>query len=203
MTAIYLLFKAFQPGLFDQQVQVAGHVTKRGTVVAPYHIIRDAGNVHDAVQRLQAYFAESKDRKAKKNEADWTRIAVAHYGADPNGGTLTVKSGAARSRFAHEAVNLDRGIPQKYWSKTIELAARAFQSYTEDKLASMGRRSDYLSALADNKHYIGSRPFPEGEERTRINEAFDRLITAMRGSKTLEKAARLWEARYLFMKAVA
>ena len=44
---------------------------------------------------------------------------------------------------------------------------------------------------------------PEGEERTRINEAFDRLIAAMRESKTLEKAARLWEARYLFLKATA
>lgn len=30
-TALYLFFKAFQPGLFDQQVQVSGHVTKRGT----------------------------------------------------------------------------------------------------------------------------------------------------------------------------
>lgn len=166
-------------------------------------IIMGTGNVHDAVQRLQAYFAESKDRRAKKNEADWTRIAVAHYGADPNGGTLEVKSGAARSSFAHEAVKLDRGVDGKYWSKTIELAARAFQSYTEDKLASMGRRSDYLSALADNKHYMGDRPFPEGEERTRINEAFDRLIAAMRESKTLEKAARIWEARYLFLKAAA
>lgn len=40
MTVLYLLFKAYQPGLFDQQVQVTGHVTKRGTVVAPYQAKR-------------------------------------------------------------------------------------------------------------------------------------------------------------------
>ena len=173
----------------------------------PVKIIRDAGNAHDAVQRLQEHFAKSAgDRKAKKREAEWTTIAVAHYGAVPNGGTLKVKAGPARSKFAHEAVRLDEGTAGKYWSQRKEMAARAFQSYVEDKMAAMGRQSDYLSAWADNKYYrdplFGDQyPFPEGEERTRTNAAFDKLLAAMKQHRTLEKALLLLNARYLFLKA--
>ena len=71
----------------------------------------------------------------------------------------------------------------------------------EDTLARQQRRSDYLSAGADNRIYLGDKPFPEGEERTRINAAFDRLIGVMRQRRTLEKAFR--QVRYFFLKATA
>lgn len=37
---LILFFKAQQFGLFEEEVPVAGHVTKRGTVVAPYRAKR-------------------------------------------------------------------------------------------------------------------------------------------------------------------
>lgn len=177
---------------------------------APVKLILAANDVHAAVQALEAHYAARNDREAKKLLKDWTRIAVAHYGGDPNGGKLQVQSGPTRSSFAHEAVNLDAGDAGKYWSKPRELAARAFQAYCEDKLAAQNRRSDYLSAMADNKYYVdplfGPRyPFPEGEERKQINAAFDRFIATLKHNQSLEKALRIMAkqqpARILFFKA--
>lgn len=176
---------------------------------APVKLILAASDVHAAVQALEAHYATRNDRKAQQLLKDWTRIAVAHYGGDPNGGTLKVQSGPTRSSFAHEAVNLDAGNAGKYWSKPRELAARAFQAYCEDKLAAQNRRSDYLSAMADNKYYVdplfGPRyPFPAGEERKQINAAFDRLIATLKHNKSLEKALRMAKkqsAHILFFKA--
>ena len=71
MTAIYLLFKAFQPGLFDQQVQVAGHVTKRGTVVAPYHSTRkkrpEPPPGEDLFAQADRRAMEAEQKKAKED----------------------------------------------------------------------------------------------------------------------------------------
>jgi len=63
-------------------------------------------------------------------------------------------TGRPVSRFAREAVVLDGGVEGKYWSSTEEMAARAFQSWLEDRLASENRRNDYLSVYADNKFHI-------------------------------------------------
>ena len=163
-------------------------------------LITNAANVHEAVQLVENYFEGQRPTpRTKKLAKEWRQIAIAHYGGDPNGGTLAVEAGETRSEFAHHAVLLDKGVPGKYWSSTRELAARAFQSYVEDTLARQQRRSDYLSAGADNRIYLGDKPFPEGEERTRINAAFDRLIGVMRQRRTLEKAFR--QVRYFFLKA--
>lgn len=35
MRVMLLFLKAYQPGLFDQQVTVSGHATKKGTYVQP------------------------------------------------------------------------------------------------------------------------------------------------------------------------
>ena len=81
----------------------------------------------------------------------------------------------------------------KYWSQRSEMAARAFQSWLEDRLAAKGQRNDYLSVYADNKYHVhplfGPQfPYPDGEERERINAAFDRLAEVMRKQGTLAKA---------------
>jgi len=58
----------------------------------------------------------------------------------------------------------------------------------------MDRRNDYLSVYADNKFHVDPllgvewKPYPEGEERTRINDAFDRLFAAIRNAKVFESA---------------
>jgi hypothetical protein len=102
------------------------------------------------------------------------------------------------SSFALEARKLDQGS-KEYWAETHEMAARAFQSWVEDRLADGGRRNDYLSSYADNRYHVDPltgvqwKPYPEGEERVRINEAFDRFVAAIKKADTLAKAIGMLE----------
>lgn len=93
-----------------------------------------------------------------------------------------------RTSFLNEAVELDKQRVGDYYTKPEEMLARAFEAYIADKLESSGRRSDYLigKGKTNNDRYraagIGA-PFPEGEERTRINAAFDRLFDTLKGNE--------------------
>jgi len=155
--------------------------------------IKNAGNVHDAVLAVDKVFSNLTSKAYLKQKKQWREIAAAYY--SPEGATeVQVQSGASVSNYYMEAIQLDDGVTGKYWSSHEEMAARAFQSYLEDRLADMGRKSDYLSCLADNKyHYapeLGApfKPYPEGDERTRINAAFDQVFKALRDEKAFEKA---------------
>ncbi|WP_042258536.1 LPD1 domain-containing protein [Butyrivibrio proteoclasticus] len=67
-----------------------------------------------------------------------------------------------------------------YWSSNCELWARAFDCYISDKLKAAGIIDTYLSRGADSFYWeengIMYRAYPAGEERNRINKAFDDLI---------------------------
>ena len=182
-------------------VKLADHNINRVMGVAPVAgRIKAAGSAEAAVQAVDAYFGDpaKASTKMKKRINDWRRIAVAYYDRNPEGGEVSVKAGPTMSSFAAEAAALDGDRSSAYWSQTHEMFARAFQAYCEDTLASKGRKSDYLSAMADNKYYIDPlfgvewKPFPEGEERKRINAAFDGLVVALAESGTLAKAAELF-----------
>ncbi|SAL02520.1 hypothetical protein AWB80_08380 [Caballeronia pedi] len=165
--------------------------------------IQDAGNVHDAVQAIDGMLGPKPGAKQsprqKRMHADWRRIAIAHYGGNAEGGEISVRSGAPMSSFMLEAHKLDQG-GTAYWRETHEMAARAFQSYVEDRLADQGRRNDYLSVYADNRYHVDPltgmqwKPYPEGEERQRINAAFDRFVAALKKSDTLAKALAMLKA---------
>ncbi len=61
-----------------------------------------------------------------------------------------------------------------YWSSNVEMFARAFAVYVQDKLAEKGSRSDYLCGHAESSIY------PEGAERERLNKLFDGVISEMK-----------------------
>ena len=72
---------------------------------------------------------------------------------------------------------------KRYWSSNIEMFARAFQCYIKDKLSP--DRNDYLCGHADcYKQEVVDRnndkkvlvAYPEGEERQKLNEQFDKMI---------------------------
>jgi len=161
-----------------------------------------AGNLVDALIELENYFAPYQedrfsDKSRKKNMRrwnEWKRITVAYYTPGAGDEKVYAKSGRKVSSFMAEAVRLDAGEINKYWSTPVEMAARAFQSYIEDKLAENDRKNDYLSVYADNKYHYDAvlgiqwNPYPEGDERTRINAAFDKFFAAIRDEKVFEKA---------------
>lgn len=154
--------------------------------------IKAAGSLEPAVLAVKSAIG-AWDKRSIKIRNDWIRIAIAYY--SPEGTTeVMLPTGPAVSSFKAEAVILDKGVTGKYWSSDDELASRGFQAYLEDSLAKADRRNDYLSAFADNKYYVDpfegdKKPFPEGEERKRINAAFDKLFEVIRSQQILEKAA--------------
>ncbi|RHX83243.1 LPD1 domain-containing protein [Leptospira stimsonii] len=82
----------------------------------------------------------------------------------------------------------------KELSKSYELFARAFESYVEDKLSNKKMMNNYLvsptsvddldSVPMDQYQLI---MFPQGEERVRINLAFEEFMNALKKEKDVEK----------------
>lgn len=171
-----------------EDVKLAARNVKPDYPTQTARLIMTAGNVHDALRNLERKYGLKPGEvpgRGKKNYLGWRRIAMAYYGGDPMGGEVEVRGGPTMSSFKVEALRLD-GTGKEYYSIVEEMAARAFQSWIEDRLAEQGRRNDYLSTYADNRFYVDPisgihwKPYPEGEERQRINAAFDRLAAAFR-----------------------
>ena len=155
----------------------------------------EAGNIDNAMNILNEIY---KDRKSK-SKTSWYKIAAAFYLGSPNGGKKEafVDMGTRKSSFFKEAIALDNGT-ENYWSTTHEMAARAFSAYIDDKLRSQDRFNDYLANYTENKYYktpFGeSKPYPEGEERKRINAAFDELFKIIRNENAIRKALQFEES---------
>ena len=164
--------------------------------------IRGAGSIQAAIDKVHSMFdrgafGKVTGRKAKSQRDTWIKIAAIHHAGNPQR-EVSYETGPGMSMFAIESIHLDQGASGKYWSSPREMAARAFSSYLQDKLEGAGRQNTYLVSMADNEAYkaLGepSRPFPESEERERINAAFEKLFTVMRDQDVLAKALALFEA---------
>ncbi len=81
--------------------------------------------------------------------------------------------------YKRNAKALDSNRSGGYWASDVEMFARAFSSFIEDKLKADNRVSEYLSYGSNNDFYDwtgGAKPFPEGAERTAINHAFQKFF---------------------------
>lgn len=87
-----------------------------------------------------------------------------------------------KSNYYQASISLDKGKVDKYWSSNVELTARAFEAYIQDKLDASGRRSDYLVAGTRTD----SIAFPMGEERKAISEKFDFIFKYLRDIEILK-----------------
>lgn len=98
-----------------------------------------------------------------------------------------------RSKYASDANQLG-----DYWKRPHELAARAFESYVQDRLEGAGRSNPYLvdgtttrynlTRVVKGREVEGIEAYPQGKERENINTAFDALFAAVRTHGTLRKA---------------
>ena len=159
-------------------------------------VIADAGSLGKAVDMINERYGDTTDKKLLKNKGEWIRLAAAYYDRNPSGNKLgnrlVVNSGKVGSQFLADAFDLDEnGEHKDYWSTTHEMAARAFSAYIEDTLEEQGRKNDYLAYKSDNKWYDGGKPYPEGEERKRINAAFKKLFEVVRENNAIEKAVSI------------
>lgn len=175
------------------EANMRGAEKKREGSIA--RMILEAGELNAAVRVVDQ--AEKRDqnqtlargKKWTRHNSEpwenWRKIAIAHY-AKPDQDVVEFKTGELMSMFKLEAMKLDVKRSKDYWSTTLEMAARAFQGYVEDGLAGKKQRNDYLSYGAQNELYDDANPYPDGDERKRINQAFDELFKAMKGTGVLD-----------------
>lgn len=114
-------------------------------------------------------------------------------------------SDTGRTQFYRDAKALDgaysttgnqKGSNKKglYWSSETEMFARAFASYVYDKLG----ESDYLVGHSEGNYPITKKDgtettvsiSPQGKERERINDAFDKLFERLKEMEILHDSGR-------------
>ena len=157
---------------------------------------------------------ESIDRTTK--HATKERRKIANYIASKTDQSIIIKRTEGSSRFVAASK-----IQGKYFSKDIELFARAFESFIEDELADTGMKNTYLvsgtrrgaegyfSFNNETGRYIYSREklsdddiprsvYPVGEERERINSAMRNFIEALKEEDMFEKAMRILDDGMMF-----
>ncbi|AOG22566.1 PLxRFG domain-containing protein [Acidovorax sp. RAC01] len=104
---------------------------------------------------------------------------------DPEG---TMYAGRGRSEYASQAQKLSGKSTDGYWVRPTEMFARAFESWVFDRVTAMGSKSDYLVHGVEEDRFAGGaykgNPYPTGEERARINAAFDKLASTIKTRET-------------------
>ena len=86
------------------------------------------------------------------------------------------------SNYRRNALALDGKRSKPYYPSTIEMFARAFESYVYDVLKNQNLRCDYLvhsvdeERFADPKAYKGN-PYPTGDERLSLAQEFEHMLS--------------------------
>jgi len=140
------------------------------------------------LERTQALAITEKDPQTKamyQRMAENKQQALEELRKDPED---TMYSGRGRSDYAGQAQALSGKSEKGYWLRPTEMFARAFESWVFDKVTAMGARSDYLVHGVEETRFAGGgykgNPYPTGEERARINAAFDKLASTIQTRET-------------------
>jgi len=165
--------------------------------------IKDAGSLEKAIEIINSASLKENNKK------EWVLITTAYYDGKPIGNTVKVPNGRQGSSFYKYAMDLDADGVKSYYSQRKEMAARAFSAYVDDKLRKNGRQNDYLAYATTNDYYVdpiwgNTYPYPEGEERERINSAFEELFKIVNETGAIRKALNMGDKKmFLFMKKSA
>lgn len=94
----------------------------------------------------------------------------------------------------HRSKQLDRTRTKPYWSTTVEMTARSFESYVIEKLRDQGLSNDYLANIASQEYWEAasalnpeaksSYPYPEAAEIPEIRAAYDNLFDVIQSKET-------------------
>ena len=153
--------------------------------------IKEAGSLEKAIAVINNRFEGLTNKKNIKAKSDFIRVTCAYYNSYQNENEALIDSGERKSLFYAEAVQLDgNGAKKNYWSSPHEMAARAFSAYIDDTLRAQNRVNDYLAFATTNSYYAAESPYPEGEERERINTAFKELFDVVKSTGAIRKALK-------------
>ena len=173
---------AYALDIDDKDVSLGGNLSLAfgargsGSALAHYENIANVINLtrmkgagslaHEFGHALDAYISKiAGKRKAYATDTfcDYTNevIETIKYGDDN------------RVTYFYEQAQKMDGEYSGYWGSNTELFARAFACYVKDKLAEKGIRNDYLCGHCEA---AGT----SGEERVRINKAFDKMFAKLK-----------------------
>ena len=138
----------------------------------------------------------------KTGKTDWSGRAAAYATEKSSGasaGNLRpevaeafqgIRQAMENNGFAERSKTLDAAKSKPYWSKIIEKAARAFESYVIDRLGKSGVTNDYLANVRSE-----SGAYPKAEELDGgIRAAFDHLFETLDTRET-DRGASLFSRR--------
>lgn len=137
----------------------------------------------ESLQNLRLLYKSVKGRLPSKDTRDYADTCIRHINSirrelseyKDTGEFSGVRTKS--SNFYKSARELDKNRKEAYYSDRCEMFARSFESYIEDKLTEKGLKSQYLvHSTRSNALYGDLQPYPEGEERLRINEAIENLV---------------------------
>lgn len=188
-----------RPNALGREIKSAGSLEEATKVLNPLRekVNKSLDDIATALNEGNSYAeksAKSRLRKNKKNLNDWETITVAYYGGNKDGGIGQMPEKTGVSQYLIDATELESGS-NEYWATNIEMSARAFSAYIEDKLESKNRISDYLSSGSNNARYamFNQKPFPEGEERKKINEKMENLFNVINKNNIISKSLDEYE----------
>ena len=183
------LKKAMMEGSGDVAVKLQFYYEYSDETSAKQRIRPDkkgiGGAIYSAGNFVSAAKAIYEKSKSDKERVKWLKLAAAYYNvAKPYKQLdISVKVKSKESGFLMSAKAQDVEKSGQPCATPHEMAARAFSAYIKDKLAEQGRRNDYLTRDDPNEW-----KFPQGEERKRINAAFDKLFRVIAETGAIRKA---------------
>lgn len=110
------------------------------------------------------------------------------------------------SPMKERATIIDKGAVDGYWSRIIERAARAFESYVINKLDKQGARSDFLANVTPEGAFprnMDRYPYLLESEMAPVAEAFDNLFATIDSRASEDGNGKTLFSRAGQMKQVA
>jgi hypothetical protein len=77
------------------------------------------------------------------------------------------------STFFNDSIFFDEQRSKPYWSTDIELSARLFETWVQDRIGATGERSDYLVHGCEDGDSDEHSAYPRGVERKDVNRAVE------------------------------
>lgn len=135
-------------------------------------------------ETLKKYIQENTSRYSTGIFTDWDNVkAVMKYISTKVQMPVKIARDKGVSEFKSGANALDGEKSNGYWSKPLELFARAHEAYIQDKLEKHKRKNNYLvknSKIDDGAEYWCAQAYPQGEERVLFNQLFDEFYNEVR-----------------------
>jgi len=104
----------------------------------------------------------------------------------------TALVGLGKTDYYQSSLNLDSNRKKQYFSKDIEMAARAFEAFVYEEMANKQMRNDFLvnpkKSKPDLWNVLGlDYPYPKDSERSVFNKAFEQTFQYISNNNLLDR----------------